>query len=175
MNQKVNYCCKYSLIEMKMTWLHLSWTLPHRIRGCIQKFPDWVDNEMTTINTRWDATQRIMEAKLTRLTHKIAIQLHLVAESCTICSSRSRRPVRKLLYTPSYVRKLSTGGSKLFQNHNRKGYNHRFISWIKSHQFIEINSTEMSLRRFLFVAPWQRIKGTIGDVEEAAVFFFSRS
>jgi hypothetical protein len=41
-------------------------------------------------------------AKLTRLTHKIAIQLHLVAESCTICGSRSRRPVRKLLDTPSY-------------------------------------------------------------------------
>jgi hypothetical protein len=37
-----------------------------------------------------------MVAKLTRLTHKIAIKLHLVAESCTICSSRSRRPVRKL-------------------------------------------------------------------------------
>jgi hypothetical protein len=43
-----------------------------------------------------------MAAKLTRLTQKIAIQLHLVAESCTICSSRSRRPVRKLLDTPSY-------------------------------------------------------------------------
>jgi hypothetical protein len=45
-----------------------------------------------------------MAAKLTRLTHKIAIQLHLVAESCTICSSRSRGPVRKLLDTPSYCR-----------------------------------------------------------------------
>jgi hypothetical protein len=44
-----------------------------------------------------------MEAKLIRLTHKIAIQVHLVAESCTICSSRSRRPVRKLFNTPSYV------------------------------------------------------------------------
>jgi len=30
-------------------------------------------------------------------------QLHLVAESCTICISSSRRPVRKLLVTPSYV------------------------------------------------------------------------
>jgi hypothetical protein len=40
-----------------------------------------------------------MMAKLTRLTHKIAIQLHLVAESCTICSSRSRWPVWKLLDT----------------------------------------------------------------------------
>jgi hypothetical protein len=56
---------------------------------------------LTTINTRWEATQRVMAAKLTRLTHKIAIQLHLVAESCTICSSRSRRPVRKLLDTLS--------------------------------------------------------------------------
>jgi len=40
-----------------------------------------------------------MAAKLTRLTHKIAIQLHVAAESCTICSSRSRRSVRKLLDT----------------------------------------------------------------------------
>jgi hypothetical protein len=48
-------------------------------------------------------TQRVMAAKLTRLTHKIEIRLHLVAESCTICSSRSRRPVRKLLVTPSYI------------------------------------------------------------------------
>jgi len=43
-----------------------------------------------------------MAAKLTRLTHKIAIQLYLVAENCTICSSRSRRPVQKLLDTHSY-------------------------------------------------------------------------
>jgi hypothetical protein len=56
----------------------------------------------TTINTRWEATQRVTVAKLTRLSHKVAIQLHLVAESCTICSSRCRRPVRKVLDTPSY-------------------------------------------------------------------------
>jgi hypothetical protein len=43
-----------------------------------------------------------MVAKLNILTHKIAIRLHLLAESRTICSSRSRRPVRKLLDTPSY-------------------------------------------------------------------------
>jgi len=45
----------------------------------------------------------VMGAKLNRFIHKIAIQLHLVAESCTICSSRSRRPVRKLLDTLSYI------------------------------------------------------------------------
>jgi hypothetical protein len=39
-------------------------------------------------------------AKLTRLAHKIAIQLHLMAESCTICSPRSRRPVRKFWLRP---------------------------------------------------------------------------
>jgi hypothetical protein len=73
------------------------------IREYIQKFADWVDKyTLTTIKTRWEATQRIMAAKLTILTHKTAIQLHLVAESCTICSSRSRRPLWKLLDSPSY-------------------------------------------------------------------------
>jgi hypothetical protein len=43
-----------------------------------------------------------MASKLTILIHKIAIQLHLVAESCTICSPRSRRPARKLLDISSY-------------------------------------------------------------------------
>jgi hypothetical protein len=53
--------------------------------------------------TRCCPLQRVMAAKLTRLTHKIAIQLRLLAGSCTICSSRSRRPVRKLLDTLSYT------------------------------------------------------------------------
>jgi hypothetical protein len=59
-------------------------------------------NEITTINTHWEATQRVMVAKLTRLSHKIAIQLHLVVESCTICSSCPRQPVQKLLDTLLY-------------------------------------------------------------------------
>jgi hypothetical protein len=62
--------------------------------------------------TRWEATQRVMAAKLTRLTHKIAIQLHVVAEGCAICSSRSRRPVRKLLDTPSYFPGLLDANSE---------------------------------------------------------------
>jgi hypothetical protein len=60
-----------------------------------------------------------MAAKLTKLTHKIAIQLHLVAETSTICSSCSRRSVRKLLVTPSYnamIRDSSVG---------RPGFNSR--------------------------------------------------
>jgi len=48
-----------------------------------------------------EATQRVMAIKLTRLTHKIEIQLHLVAQSSTICSSCSRRAVRKRLDIPS--------------------------------------------------------------------------
>jgi len=50
----------------------------------------------------------IMAAKLTRLTHKIAIQLNLVADICTTCNSRSRRPVWKLLDIPSYLFFLCT-------------------------------------------------------------------
>jgi len=40
-----------------------------------------------------------MAAKLTRLTQRIAMQLHLVTQSCTICRCHSGRPVRKLLDT----------------------------------------------------------------------------
>jgi hypothetical protein len=32
---------------------------------------------LTIINTRWEAAQRVVVEKLTRLTHKIAIKLHL--------------------------------------------------------------------------------------------------
>jgi len=57
---------------------------------------------LTNINTHWEVKQRVMATKLIRLTHKIAIRPPLVAESCTICSSRSRRPVRKRLDTSSH-------------------------------------------------------------------------
>jgi len=43
-----------------------------------------------------------MAAKLTRLTNNIAIQLLLMADVRTICSSRASWPIRKLLDTPSY-------------------------------------------------------------------------
>jgi len=56
--------------------------------------------------------QRVIAAKLTRLTHRIAIQLHLVAEGCNICSSRSRRPVRKLLDKPSCLCNQSPCGAR---------------------------------------------------------------
>jgi len=90
---------------LSMTWLLSIWSCPvytnvsksfrtESITKCIR----------TTISTRWEATERVMAAKLTRLTHGIAIQLYLVAENCTICSSRSRRPVLELLDTPSYFR-----------------------------------------------------------------------
>jgi hypothetical protein len=44
-----------------------------------------------------------MAAKLTTLTYKIAIQLRLVEENGTICSSCSRWQVRKVLDTSSYI------------------------------------------------------------------------
>jgi hypothetical protein len=75
------------------------------IRGCIQKFSDWVGNEIYAFLWYYSLrsnTKKVMAAELTRVTHKIVIHLYLVAESCTICSSRSRRPVWKPLDTPSY-------------------------------------------------------------------------
>jgi len=41
-----------------------------------------------------------MAEKLARLTHRVAIQLHLMSESCTICSTCFRRSVCKLLDKP---------------------------------------------------------------------------
>jgi hypothetical protein len=65
-----------------------------------------------------------MAAKLARLTHKIAIQPHLVVESCTICSSCSRLSVRKLLDTPSYSVINASRFNARYQNcHSRLVYN----------------------------------------------------
>jgi len=82
-----------------------NWFWPRNYEGVSKSFrtESLKKYTLTTTNTRWEATQRVMAARLTRQTHKIAIQLHLVAESCTMCSSRSRRPVRKLVDTPSYL------------------------------------------------------------------------
>jgi hypothetical protein len=62
-----------------------------------------------------------MAAKLTRLTHRIAIQMHLVAESCTICNSRSRRPVRKLLDTPSHINMKHIKEAAFYHRNNSTG------------------------------------------------------
>jgi hypothetical protein len=65
-----------------------------------------------------------MAAKLIRVTHEIAIQLHLVAQSRAICSSRSRQPVWKLLDIPSYAVKINVyksdilGTPTTFQAHD---------------------------------------------------------
>jgi hypothetical protein len=59
---------------------------------------------LTTVNTRWKATQDVMPAKLTRLTNKTAIQQHLVAESWLYQLQFSLRATSpETLYTPSYV------------------------------------------------------------------------
>jgi hypothetical protein len=72
------------------------------VRGCVLKFPDWVDNEIDIDDNKhsFRSNTNACDGKI-HLSHKIAIQLLLVAERCTICSSRSKRPVRKLLDTPS--------------------------------------------------------------------------
>jgi hypothetical protein len=98
-------------------WVTLATGRPSLCAEVIQKSPVDVDvtyegisksfqtesiTKSTTTNSRWEATQRVTAEKFTRLTHKITVLLRLVAETCTICSSRCRRPVRKLLDTSSY-------------------------------------------------------------------------
>jgi hypothetical protein len=73
-----------------------------------------------------------MATKLTRLTHKIAIQLHLAAESCAIYSSGSRRPARKLLDTPSY-----TGISDTAVSVSLIEIQHKFTSIDETDEYIE--------------------------------------
>jgi hypothetical protein len=77
-----------------------------------------------------------MAAKLTRLTHITAIQMHLVAESCTICSPRSRWPVCKLLDTPLYVCVASPDSVKI---HGIKRA-HKFIKCGKVQYFFNENN-----------------------------------
>jgi hypothetical protein len=90
-----------------MAWRVSELTLRHQGVSKIFRTESITKCTLTTIKTRWGATQRVLVAKLTRLIHKIAIQLHPVAESWTICSSRSRRPFRILLDTSSYCRGLN--------------------------------------------------------------------
>jgi hypothetical protein len=73
------------------------------IRGCIQKFPDEVDYEIYVY--LWYYSLRSNSKGRGGKTHYTDSQnsdTTAMAESCTICSARSRRPVRKLLDTPSY-------------------------------------------------------------------------
>jgi hypothetical protein len=47
---------------------------------------------LTTVNTRGEATQTVMAAKLTRQTYKLAIQLHIVTGSCMQFSLQAASP-----------------------------------------------------------------------------------
>jgi hypothetical protein len=104
----LNMSLEFVFFYYHIQYSHGMQTASYQAYVCIQKFPgESITKYTLTFGiTRSEATQRVMAAILTRLTHKIAIQLHLVAESCTICSSRSRRPVRKLLDTPSYTKQF---------------------------------------------------------------------
>jgi len=72
-------------------------TFSRQVGGCIQK----LRLSHTEINTPREATKRVMAAKLTGLTYEIGIQLHVVAESCTICSSRWKLLDTTLYFTKS--------------------------------------------------------------------------
>jgi hypothetical protein len=78
-----------------------------------------ITKQTTIINNRWEAIQMVMAAKLklTRLSHKIAIQVHIVAESCTICRSRSRRSCGNFWIHPRTLKYSQTPPSPPILNH----------------------------------------------------------
>jgi hypothetical protein len=79
-----------------------------------------------------------MVAKLIRLTYRIAIQLHLVAESCTICSSRSRQPSGNFWILPREC--LKTGLDRnLKLTETSVGFRNYFIEYFV--YFTSINVT----------------------------------
>jgi hypothetical protein len=73
------------------------------VPGCIQKFPDWVDNEINNNSSNKHSLRSNTNGYGGKThktdSHKIALQLRLLAESCTTCSSGSRWPIQKLLDT----------------------------------------------------------------------------
>jgi hypothetical protein len=96
------------------------WGLVLHVRGFIQKFPDRVDNEINNNNKHSQRSNTKGYGDKTHYTDsQNTIQLHLAAESCTICSSCSRRPVRKLLdihtFIPSYASVLLELGEDMVQ------------------------------------------------------------
>jgi hypothetical protein len=107
------YCCKWAQNVLHPNTI---WNKITLIQECIQKFPYWVDNKIYAYNNK-HLLRSNTGAKLTRLIHKIAVQPHLVAESSTICSSRSRQAVWKLLDTPSYIDWFYGYLTMLFQLH----------------------------------------------------------
>jgi hypothetical protein len=94
--------CQFSSYS---TELHVTLSERHMSSPHTREYPKVSGLSRNEINNKKHSrsSTKIMTAKLSRLTHKVAIQLHLAAESCTICSFRSRRPVPKLLDTPSYL------------------------------------------------------------------------
>jgi len=81
-----------------------------------------------------------MAGKLTRLTHEIAIQVHLVAESCTICSSCSLWDTPSYyavnnvsgLLTPSVLTKLDTLFYLWFHGNVGSCHHGVFSGWLRT-------------------------------------------
>jgi hypothetical protein len=113
-----NNVASLTVLSYPFLWCFLS-RMP-KCEGVSKSFRTQTITKYTVYAYIWYYSLRnnteVMAAKLTRLTHKIAIQLHVVAESCIICSSRSRRPVRKLLDTSSYSEIYITGRNLIITN-----------------------------------------------------------
>jgi hypothetical protein len=81
-----NYTCTslgyvfFCAVKKTKTYSIRYMSLPHCTSVSKSFRTELITKWTITINTHWEGTQRVIAAKLSRLTHKIAIQLHLMAE-----------------------------------------------------------------------------------------------
>jgi hypothetical protein len=109
-----------------------------------------------------------MAEKLTRLTHRIAIQMHIVAVSCIICSSRARLPVRKLMDTSSYV-KIPCITSAIFYSHNI-----RYTNYMKERHSEKLTVAQLVKKFRAFYVTRRPITVFIGTHQYKFTFTFTR-
>jgi hypothetical protein len=73
--------CIYNAVSLsfKQNLIQLHCSLNHALENCELHFTS------TTLNTHWKGIQLVMATELSRLTQKIPLLWHLMAECCTSC------------------------------------------------------------------------------------------
>jgi hypothetical protein len=81
LNASWRVSCFYIAVSLssKQNLIQLHCSLNHALENCGLHFTS------TTLNTQWKAIQLVMATELTRLTQKLPLLGHFMAESCTSC------------------------------------------------------------------------------------------
>jgi hypothetical protein len=115
---------------------------------------------LTFVITHFCQLQKVMAVKLTTLTHKIAIQLHLVAESCSICRSRSRRTFRKLFDTSSYTDMPCLLTGPIDHIRSMHVFTERILIFLHRSKFVHISSRGLlGCDAVIVLVGYQRFRG----------------